>query len=89
MTTAASDLHIVPRPPLRRLCWPWWSYAANIQSLPRATTRGPGRRQAGAGQTVGSVSQIAGGLGRCWLRWSMGGLGHWRLAADRGAAKTG
>ena len=30
-------------------------HAANIQSLPRATTRGSGRRQAGVGQTVGPV----------------------------------
>ncbi len=64
-------------------------HAASIQSWPHATTRGSGRRQAGVGQTVGSVSQIAGDLGRCRLRGPTGGLGlrHGRLAADRGARK--
>ena len=55
-------------------------HAANIQSLPRAATRGSGRRQAGAGQTAGSVSQAAGDLGGCgytgrlvaWA-WATGG----------------
>ena len=55
-------------------------HAASIQSLPRATTRGPGRRQAGVGQTAGSISPVrviwadAGYVGRLvvWA-WATGG----------------
>ena len=52
---------------------------------------GSGRRQAGVGQTAGSIPPTAGDLGGCWLRGPTGvvGLGHGRLAADRGQAQTG
>ena len=51
-------------------------HAANIQSLPRAATRGPGRGPAVAG-AAGRGNQSPGGadLGRRSLCWAVGGLG--------------
>ena len=64
MTTTASSLPTIPESPQSApALLAVVVHAANIQSLPRTTTRGPGRRQAGAGQTVGSVSKIVGGSG--------------------------
>ena len=66
-------------------------HAANIQSLPRATTRGPGWGQAGLGKVAAPVSPAPGHLGRCGLRWPVGGvgLGHRRLGAECGAPEPG
>ncbi len=57
-------------------------HAANIQSQPRAATRGSGRCQVGVGQAVGQFPQTTTDLGppeADWLRWPTGvvGVDHW------------
>ena len=90
MTTAASDLRIVPRPPLRRPCWPWWFMPLTFRAcpVPRHGDRDDARLV--LAKLLGRVPRLRVDTGPMLATLvNCCGLGHWRLAADRGAAETG